>query len=194
MKSKDFILRLYSLPQTVFTLKEISLLFPNALYKNLKSQVSYFVKVNKLARIRKGIYAKEGYNPLELTNKIYTPSYISFETTLEREGIIFQHYETIFAASYLSRKVTVGGNNLVYRKIRDNILLNPKGIENKDNYFIASAERAFLDMIFLFKNYHFDNLDSLNWDEIMNLYKIYKSKALEKRVKDYYRIFKEAHA
>lgn len=194
MKPTDFIFKLYSLPQTVFTLKEISLMFPNTLYKNLKSQVSYFVKRGKLRRVRKGIYTKEGYNPFELINKIYTPSYISFETVLEKGGVIFQHYETIFAASYLSRKIAAGENNLVYRKLKDNVLLNSTGIDSRENYFIASVERAFLDMIFLFKNYHFDNLDILNWDEIIKMHKIYNSRALEKRVKDYYRIFKEGHA
>jgi len=39
---------------------------------------------------RRGIYAKDkNYDRLELANRIYTPSYISLETVLSREGIVF---------------------------------------------------------------------------------------------------------
>ncbi len=193
MDTKDFILKIYSLPQTVFTLREFSLIFPEAIYENLKSQVNYFVKRGKLISVRKGIYVKEGYNILELANKIYTPSYVSFETVLVKKAIIFQHYETIFMASYLSRKINVNNELITYRKIEDNILLNPAGIEHIDNYSVASKERAFLDTVFLYKNYHFDNLNPLNWGEIIKLAKIYNSKALEKSAQEYCQIFKNEH-
>ena len=179
---KDFILEIYKKPQTIFTFKEISLLFPQLSYKNLKNKVSYFVRVGKLKRIRKGIYAKENFNSLELANKIYTPSYISFETVLEPEGIIFQKYQTIFAASYLSRRIKVGDQEIFYRKVKDEILLNSLGIEEKNFYFIASKERAFLDAVFLYKDYYFDNLRPLNWEAVEEMKKIYSNKLQIKKV------------
>lgn len=190
----DFILELYKKPQTIFTLKEISLLFPKIPYKNLKSRVNYFVLVGKLKNLRKGIYAKDNFNFLELANKIYTPSYVSLETVLEKEGIIFQKYQTIFLASYLTRRIKVAGREIFYRKIKDEILLNNLGIEEGDSYFIATKERAFLDAIFLYKDYHFDNLKPLDWDKVEELKSIYSNKALEKRVREYYRIYKEDYA
>ena len=75
--AKDFVLELYQKPQTVFTTKEISLIFPEIAYQNLKSRLHYAVSVGKLQKLRKGIYAKKDFNFLELANKIYTPSYIS---------------------------------------------------------------------------------------------------------------------
>ena len=77
---KDLILSLYSQPQTVFTLDEISLLFPQIPYENLRSRIRYFTNAGKLKRLRQGLYAKNEYNPLEAANKVYKPSYISFET------------------------------------------------------------------------------------------------------------------
>lgn len=186
MKSNNLILQLYSKPQTIFTLGEISLLFPTISYKNLKSSLSYFAKEKKIKRLRPGIYAKNEYDPLELTNKIYTPSYISLETVLKQAGIIFQVYETIFAISYLSRKILVNGHYIFYRKIKDEILLNSCGIVEKDNYFIATPERAFLDTVMLNGNYHFDNLAPLNWEKVFKLQKIYNNKVLEKRINKYY--------
>jgi len=189
--NKNFLLEIYKKPQTTFSLKEISLMFPQLSYKNLKSKLSYFVSVGKLKRVRRGIYVKEGFNPLELANKIYTPSYISLETVLEKEGIVFQKYQTIFVVSYLTRKIKVGEQEIFYRKIKNEILLNDLGIEEENFCFVASRERAFLDAIFLYKNYHFDNLRPLDWEKIKEMEKIYSNKALVKRVTQYYKIYKK---
>lgn len=187
----DFILELYQKPLTVFTLKEISLLFPKISYQSLKDRLSYAVSKKKLLRLKKGIYSKIKFEPLELANKIYTPSYISLETVLQKEGVIFQNYLTIFVASYLTRKINVFDYQIQYRKIKNEILFNKEGIEELNGYFIASKERAFLDAIFLYKNYHFDNLKTINWEKVFQLIKIYRSKVLEKRVKEYYQLFKK---
>lgn len=191
---KNFLLEIYKKPQTIFSLKEISLLFPQLPYKNLKSKLSYFVRVGKLKRLRKGIYAKENFNLLELANKIYTPSYISLETVLEQEGIVFQKYQTIFVASYLSRRIKVGEQEIFYRKIKNEILLNSSGIEERDFSFIACKERAFLDAVFLYKNYHFDNLRPLDWEKVKEIESIYSSKVLIKRVAQYAKIYKQDNA
>jgi len=188
--NKNFILEIYKKPQTIFSLKEISLFFPQLAYKNLKSKLSYFVSVGKLKRVRKGIYTKENFNPLELANKIYAPSYISLETVLEKEGIIFQKYQTIFVASYLTRRIKVGRQEIFYRKIKDEVLLNSLGVEEENSYFTASKERAFLDAVFLYKDYHFDNLRPLDWEKIKEIEKIYSSKTLIRRIAQYYKIYK----
>src|SRR3990167_7741228 len=83
----DVILKLYSNPGTVFTLDEISQLLPDIEYKKLKDRLYYFTKVGKLIRPRYGVYAKKDYNPFELANKLYKPSYVSFETVLARGGV-----------------------------------------------------------------------------------------------------------
>lgn len=190
----DLILTLYSKPQSVFTLDEIALYFPNVPYENLRSRVRYFTNVGKLKRLKQGIYAKTEYNPLELANKLYTPSYISLETVLAKGGMIFQYYERIFAVSYLTREVKVGEITIQYRQIRKDVLTNTQGIDQKDSYFIASLERAFLDAVFIYKDYHFDNFESLDWEKVFELTTIYHSKTFDKRVKEYYKDAKEDYA
>lgn len=189
--AEDFLLELYKKSQTVFSIKEISLIFPQIPYQNLKSRLHYAVSVGKLKKLRKGIYAKENFEPLELANKIYTPSYISLETVLAKEGIIFQKYATIFVVSYLTRRIKVVGQEIFYRKIRDEVLLNNLGVREEGNCFMASRERAFLDAIFLYKDYHFDNLRPLDWEKVKEVSRIYASKTLEKRVAEYYQIFRQ---
>lgn len=189
--SNDIILTLYGQPQTVFTLDEISLLFPQIPYENLRSRIRYFTNKGKLRRLHQGVYAKKEYNPLEVANKVYKPSYISLETVLAKGGVVFQYYETIFVVSYLTRTVVLKDTTIQYRQIKRNVLTNLEGIEQKEGYFIASLERAFLDAVFIYKNYYFDNLGSIDWEKVEKLKKIYKNKVFEKRVEDYYRNYKE---
>ena len=188
--SDNFILEIYKKSQTVFTFREISLIFPKLNYGSLKNKLYYAAATNKLVKLRRGLYAKENYEFLEAVGKVYTPSYISLETILEKEGVIFQKYETVFAISYLSRKIKINGREIFYRKIKPEILLNDSGVIRENNYTRAIAERAFLDAVFLYKDYHFDNLNLLNWEKIAEIKKIYKNRSLEKRVEQYYKIFK----
>jgi len=191
--TEDFLLELYKRSPTIFTLKEVSLIFPQIPYQNLKSRLHYAVSVGKLQKLRKGIYAKENFEPLELANKIYTPSYISLETVLSKEGIVFQKYATISVVSYLTRHIKVGPQEIFYRKIKNEVLLNNLGLKEESNYFVASKERAFLDAIFLYKDYHFDNLRPFDWEKVREMSRIYASKTLEKRVAEYYQIFCQEH-
>jgi len=155
-KNRDFILNLYSSKSTVFTIDEIALLLGDLNRDNLKARINYYVKRGKLLNLRKGVYAKRGYSPLELAVKIFTPSYISLETILEKGGVIFQKYETIFVVSYLSRKIEVDSHKLQYRRIKEEILINKEGVELKKGYAIATKERAFLDALYLYKDYYFE--------------------------------------
>jgi len=173
---------------TVFTFKDISLIWGNTDKKATISAINYYVKTGDLYRIRRGLYAKDkNYDKLELATKIYTPSYISFETVLVKAGVVFQYYDQIFVASYLTREIIADKQTYSYKKIKDNILTNSAGIEAKENYSIASPERAFLDILYLYKDYHFDNLSSLKWDKVFEILPIYDSKRMEKKIKQYYK-------
>lgn len=183
----DFILYLYSLPQTVFVIDELALFFPKISPPLLRKRAHYYVKTNKLLRPRPGVYTKMEFDFMELANKIYAPSYISFQTVLQKEGMIFQSYETIYLASYLSREITVSGHIFHYHKLKGDILFHQEGIVRENNYSIATKERAFLDMVYFYKNYHVDNVRPLDWELVRKLVTIYSSKMLEKRVEEYFK-------
>jgi hypothetical protein len=176
---KNPILQLYKNNKTVFTTREIALVWQENHSARLKNKIKYYLEKGDLISLRRGLYAKVDYNVQEAVVKIYKPAYISFETVLAPAGVIFQYYETIFAASYLTRKIILkNGQKIAYRKLKNEILLNPRGIERKNNLTIATKERAFLDIIYLNSDYYFDNLAPINWDECLKLAKIYKSKKL----------------
>jgi hypothetical protein len=104
---------------------------------------------------------------------------------LRENGVIFQHYESIFVAYRKTKTMTILEHKITFRKLKDIVLFNPTGILRKENYSIATLERAFLDMIYLFPNYYFDNLQPINWLKCEELVKIYKNNQLKKRLQSY---------
>ena len=180
---KSDLSKILRLKSSVFTSKEISIALGEKNRDLLKRRLNYFVKKGELIRIRRGVYAKDkNYDKFELATKILTPAYISFETVLAKEGIIFQYYNKIFVASYKSQEIESDNQIYFFRKIKDEILNNPIGIKDLGNYFIATKERAFLDILYLNKDYYFDNLVPLDLEKINSLLPIYNNKRMNKRV------------
>ncbi len=191
---KNLILDIYNSKKTVFSIKDIALIWGESDKELVKNRIYRYLKSGKLYSIRKGFYAKdENYDKFELAIKVYTPSYISFETILARAGVVFQYYGQIFIASYLTREVTIDGQKYSYRKIKDSVLTNSAGLENKGNYYLATAERAFSDVVYLNKDYYFDNLSALDWDRVFKILPIYSNKRMEKSIKRYYKNFKKSN-
>jgi predicted transcriptional regulator of viral defense system len=182
----SLIARLYRSPKAIVTSKDLALIWQEKNNFNLNAKISYYVKQKALIRLTRGVFAKsKDYNPKELATSIYSPSYISFETVLREAGIIFQHYDTIFVASKWPKTIKINKYVITFRKLKDVVLFNPTGILIKDKYSIATTERAFLDMIYLFPNYYFDNLKSIDWEKCDEIVKIYNNKQLIKRLNKY---------
>jgi predicted transcriptional regulator of viral defense system len=188
---KGFLKPILLSSQTVFTFKELLLTW-NIDKNTARSRISYYLRKGDLYPIRRGLYAKnKNYDRFELATKIYTPAYISFETVLGSAGITFQYYDQIFVASYQSNELTADHQKLVFKMLKSSILLNSAGVENKGTYFIASPERAFLDVVYLNKEYHFDNLSPLDWDKVNEIVPIYESKSMLEKVSKYREVEKE---
>jgi len=174
--------------KTIFSTKDAVLLWNENDNKIVNDRLKKYVKAGKLIRPYRGLYAKDtNYNRLELATRIYTPSYISFETVLTHEGVSFQYYGNIFVASYVNREINVGDQKITFVRMKDYVLSNTAGIEHKDGVAIATPERAFLDRIYVSKDYHFDNLRSLDWNKVMEILPIYNNKRLERKVREYFK-------
>ena len=181
-------------PKTVFSINDVTLLWGEERKRIVAVRLNKYAKAGKLIRLRRGVYAKdENYDRLELATRIYTPSYISFETVLTRAGINFQYYETIFVASYVTREIEVDKQNISYIRMKDYVLSNTTGIEQNGNVAMATKERAFLDRIYISKDYHFDNLDGLDWDKVFAILPIYNNKRMEKKVNVYFKEYKKSN-
>jgi hypothetical protein len=181
----NIVLSIYRDKRTVFRLNDIAMLIGETNFQSLNKKLNYYVSTGKLLNPRKGIYAKPDFDFAELACTIYKPSYISLEYVLIKSGIIFQYDSRITSVSYLSRSIEITGTTYLYRKIKGEILLNTAGIIRQDNHInIASAERAFLDLLYLNTEYYFDNLKLINKQLVIRLLNIYQSATLSKRVSE----------
>jgi hypothetical protein len=169
--------------KTVFSFKDICILWNETDINRAGVKINYYVKKGELINIRNGFYAIDGnYGRYELANKILTPSYISLETVLFNSGIIFQKYYSIFLVSYTTREITIDGQTYSFKKIKRDISSNTAGIENSV-FSIATPERAFLDTLYFNKDYYFDNLKPLDWEKVFSICSIYKKIRMEKEIK-----------
>src|SRR3989338_1460320 len=189
MPTDNLIAKVYQSPLTIFTTVSLALIWDETNPDNLKSKIAWYVKKGALIRLTRGVFTKDKeYNSKELANRIYTPSYVSFETVLREAGMIFQHYETVFVAAPYSREIKIGNTSIKFRKLKNEILFNSAGIINQSDYAVATPERAFLDMIYLFPKYYFYNFRPINWEKCFELVRIYNNKQLIKRIKSYQKI------
>ena len=183
----DVLFTIYNNNRTVYTFSNIALLTGESNAAKLSNKLNYYVHSGKLLNPRKGIYAKNNYNPEELACLLYTPSYISLEYVLQKAGVIFQYDEKITVVSYLSRTVEIDKNVYQYRKIKNEILIDMSGIIRSNNLNIATPERAFLDVMYLNASYYFDNINSLNKNVIYELLPVYNSKILTERINNIFK-------
>jgi len=180
--------KLYKYSKTILTTKDLALIWEETNKNNLKAKISYYVKKGVLVKIRRGIFSKDNhYDERELASSMYLPSYISFETVLRDSGVIFQHYDSIFVACQWSKNIKIGDRTFIFRKLKDEILFNTSGIIFENNYSVATPERAFLDMIYLFPKYYFDNLEGINFEKCFEIAKIYKNGRMIKELNKYYK-------
>jgi len=178
--------------KTVFTTKDIALMWHDPGSSATRVRLNYYVRKGQLYRIRKGLYAKnQDYSRLELATRIFTPAYVSFETILAREGMIFQYYDEIFVASYLTREITIDEQTYSFRKIKNEVLSDARGVENINETSMAGKERAFLDTVYVKGETHFDNLSSLDWEKTFEILPIYHNLRMTKQISRLYKAFNE---
>lgn len=183
---KSLISILYQSRKTVFSTQEIRLLLRGSVSDTaLPSQLSRLVKSGDLVRLREGIFALPSYDVLEFASKIQRPSYISMETVLRRNGIIFQYDNTTTLASYQTKTIYASEKEVfVFRKLSDSILIRKEGKIFTPQYTIATLERAFLDLCYVDKWRTYENTDPIDRTKVLELLPLYGNKALTKRVYD----------
>jgi predicted transcriptional regulator of viral defense system len=151
--------------QTVFRFSDLSQIVEGYTGPKLRSALKYALNKGDIFRISQGIYClSKDYSRFEFANKYRSPSYISLYSVLKKEGIVFQPYSTIYIVSNRSKEIELDGQKYIYRKIKDNVLLNPLGIKNEDGVHVANIERAICDKLYLDGDEYFDNLRNVDWN------------------------------
>lgn len=174
MEKRGYLEILLRSPKTVFTIADLVLLWKESDGNKISTRLNYYVKNNRLYKIKKGFYAKDkNYDKYELAIKLNPPAYISFETVLASHSVTFQYYSQIFIANNRSGEKKIDGQKYGFKKIKSNILNSPIGIKKIDNVWWATLERALLDTIYINKIYYFDSLRNVDWRKVDKILPIY---------------------
>jgi len=166
--------------QTVFRFSDLSQVVEGYTGSKLRSALKYALAKGDIFRISQGIYSlSKDYSRLEFANKYRSPSYISLYSVLQKGGVVFQPYSTIYIVSNRSQEIEIDGQKYIYRKIKDNILLNSFGVKNEKGIQVANIERAICDKLYLDGNEYFDNLRNVNWNLMTEINtKVYRENKL----------------
>ncbi len=186
LNMSNSVVKLLKSKKTVFSVSDLAILWNIKNQNSLKSKIYYLVNNGSITRLHQGIFALDDqYDKNELAGKLKSPSYVSLETVLRKTGCIFQYSSEISSISNANKEYIIDKVKYSYRKIKDSVLFNAENIICHQNYSIAAKERAFLDMIYLNKNYYFDNLKDIDWKKCEKIIKIYNNKILLKRLNSY---------
>lgn len=170
--------------QSVFSTADLALLWKIQEKDYLKNKICRLVKSGAFIRLRSGLFAwSRDYDPLLVANKLLFPSYVSLQTILAQAGAIFQYDSRIYSVAQHSAQKAVDSKKYVYRKIRDFIFFQKRGITVTHNVSLATKERAFLDWLYLTPSASVDNLSVLNAELCFDLLPLYHNRSLERRVR-----------
>ena len=145
---KDFLAKLNTINKDYFTFSDLLKLWDGS-SNSLKVLLSRAVKNGELKKIKTNIYIPSDRNVSieKIANKIYYPSYLSFESALSSYGILSQiPYVLTFATPLKTKKITLGDARIEYRQIKKDLFF---GFVLKDGLYVALPEKALLDSFYL---------------------------------------------
>ena len=170
-------------------------------YASPKSKLTTMIKSGEVIRLKRGLFldSEKDYSLKTLANKIYGPSYISFEYALSYYNLIPERVQTITCASYAknkSRRFDTPVGSFLYRSIPR--AAYPYGVtrleEGNNPFLIATKEKALCDTlskirritnittlkISLFEDLRIEReeLSAINIKDIEMLEPLYKKKVL----------------
>lgn len=182
----------------VFSLRDIRKIETNFDLRRLNE----WQKKDYLKMIRRGYYA---FSDLEINesaifliaNRIYSPSYISFEMAFSYYNLIPEAvYEITSASSQKTNNFKTSLGVFNYRRLKPELMFGYKLVEYKNhNFRIAEVEKAVLDYFYLNPHLNTENdfiemrfngeeFKALaNIDKLNKYLKAFNNKTLEKRIK-----------
>ena len=185
---------------TLFTPLEFKRLFVVSDYAT-----QWFIKTHTkkelFVKIRNGLYMLTDYpvNHYSIANRLYEPSYISFDTALSFHGII---PETIYAVTSATAKITrefkADNIRFVYHKLKKEAYTGYKAIKYSGNTILmAEPEKALADYLYFValkkRGLHYERLDlkKIKKANLLSYVKLFKKPEMIKLVEKIYVEFKK---
>lgn len=163
------------------------------IFRTSKLQTKYFLeeqsKAGLFERLKKGLYGLKTDLPIEeeIANRLYQPSYISFEYALAKYNILPEMvYQVTSATSKPTRTFTIGEKVFSYFTIKEAAYTGYAFVKQENGAFlIAEPEKALVDYLYfvaLGKKPHNDrlNLTKLNRKKLLSYARFYSREKLNK--------------
>lgn len=159
------------------------------------------VKGELFIKLRNGLYilADSPANHYLVANRLYTPSYISFDTALSFYGIIPETIYSITSATTRGTKEFCAMNiRFVYHKIKKQVYTGYKPINHRGNtILIAEPEKALADYLYFValnrRGLHYERLDlgKIKKTKLLNYVKLFKRSKMNSLIKKIYVDFRK---
>jgi len=157
----------------VFRTSDLALLWEVDNRNTLLTTIKRYTQREILYSLQKGLYSTVPVNKLHIYEVgcaiCGSWSYVSSETVLQKEGVIFQNLEKITLLGKKSLEFEVGGTKYLCRYLGSNFLANREGVLDDVKYSIATVDRAIADTLHINPKYYFDNelaVEKSNWELI----------------------------
>ena len=161
--------------QKLFNTRDLALLWGITNQNTLYTLIKRYLEKGILIAIHKGFYSTVpiySLDPVRLaTGYLHRYAYLSCETILVREGIIFQHSNYFTLVSSVSTRFALGKWNFLVRKLAGKFLYQDLGVTKKEHGFEASVSRAAADILYFNPHYFFDAKDRIGWKEVRKIQK-----------------------
>lgn len=179
--------------------KKMSLFTPSGFFSLLgvsentgKNLLSAYTRKGFFIKIKNSFYITKTSKPndFEISNKIYRPSYISFETALSYHNVLPEIvYSITSATSKASREYVILDKSFIYHRIKEELFFGYNAIKiNGQTILMADKEKALLDYIYfvaLKKKPDNDrlNIKDISVPKIKKYLKKYSNSLLEEKIK-----------
>jgi predicted transcriptional regulator of viral defense system len=200
LKPLDVIRELNKKKIRIFTPLEFKRLFVVSDYA-----AQWFIKTHTkkklFTKIRNGLYMLADYPASHylMANRLYEPSYISFDAALSFHGII---PETIYAVTSATTKATrefeADNIRFVYHKLKKEVYTGYRAIKHSDNTILmAEPEKALADYLYFValkkRGLHYERLDlkKIKKTNLLSYVKLFKKPEMINLVEKIYVEFRK---
>ena len=139
----------------------------------LLTSLKRYVESGLIYRIYRGLYSIRPtieLDPVLLgARAINSYCYLSGETILAKEGIIFQQLNSFMFVGKKTKRFKIGDYEYYCRQLKDKFLYNDIGVDKTGKFNLATPERAVADILYFNPKYHFDNPGAINWAEVKRI-------------------------
>lgn len=136
----------------------------------LLTSLKRYVESGLIYRLYRGLYSIKPVaelDPLLLgAQAINSYCYLTGETILAKQGVIFQQIGYFTFVGKKTKRFKIGNYKYYCRQLKDEFLYNDIGIDKTGKFNLATPERAVADILYFNPRYHFDNPGAIDWTEV----------------------------